>query len=235
MARISTYPVDSTLTNVDKLIGTNDSGNTVQVSTESVVTFVNESGKLEGNVSSRFTYIPYIGGTRPQAALAFEAASADSVSFSSITDFVISRYTVNDKDYANYWNAVNGSTIIIQKASDISVFGIFDVTDVNENSSQSGFYDFTLTHIKSNGGLDKGTDYFVFLLQLSAGDLDKNYVHNQPTASTTWNVQHGLSKKPSVTVVDSGDNEVIGEVTYLDNNNINISFSAAFSGKAYLN
>ena len=64
---------------------------------------------------------------------------------------------------------------------------------------------------------------------------DLTYVHTQSTASDEWTVQHNLGKMPSVTVVDSADNIVIGDVTYVDENNLVIKFRGAFSGKAYIN
>jgi hypothetical protein len=48
-------------------------------------------------------------------------------------------------------------------------------------------------------------------------------------------VNHGLNKKPAVSVVDSAENVVFGEVEYIDDNNVRITFSGAFSGKAYFN
>lgn len=64
---------------------------------------------------------------------------------------------------------------------------------------------------------------------------DKNYVHNQIVASNSWEIQHNLDKYPSVSIVDSGNNLVIGEIKYIDSNNIIITFTAVFSGKAYFN
>lgn len=61
------------------------------------------------------------------------------------------------------------------------------------------------------------------------------YIHNQDASSDIWNVKHNLNKYPSVTVIDSGDNVVYGDVRYIDKNNLQINFSAAFGGKAYLN
>lgn len=57
----------------------------------------------------------------------------------------------------------------------------------------------------------------------------------QGVPSATWNIIHNLDKYPSVTVVDSSDQVCIGDVQYIDKNNIIITFSSAFSGKAYLN
>ena len=61
------------------------------------------------------------------------------------------------------------------------------------------------------------------------------YVHTQASPSTTWTINHNLNKKPSVTVVDSAETVVRGSVTYTDTNTLVLSFSAGFSGKAYLN
>lgn len=46
---------------------------------------------------------------------------------------------------------------------------------------------------------------------------------------------HNLGKRPAVTVVDSAGTVVIGEVDYLDDNTVRLTFCAAFSGTAYFN
>lgn len=62
-----------------------------------------------------------------------------------------------------------------------------------------------------------------------------SYIHTQTVASATWTVVHNLNKFPSVSIVDSANAEVIGEVEHIDSNNLLVKFSAAFSGKAYIN
>lgn len=62
----------------------------------------------------------------------------------------------------------------------------------------------------------------------------RRHEHTQGTASTTWTITHTLGGKPSVTIVDSADTHVFGEVQYLSNTQVQVNFSAAFSGKAYL-
>ncbi len=64
---------------------------------------------------------------------------------------------------------------------------------------------------------------------------DKTFVYNQVISSDVWEITHNLNKYPAVTVVDSGGTVVIGEIVYIDKNNIRITFTSAFSGKAYLN
>ena len=64
---------------------------------------------------------------------------------------------------------------------------------------------------------------------------DKNFVYVQAISSDIWEITHNLNKYPAVTVVDSGGSVVIGEIVYIDKNNIRITFASAFSGKAYFN
>ena len=64
---------------------------------------------------------------------------------------------------------------------------------------------------------------------------DKNFVYVQATSSDVWEIEHNLDKYPSVTVVDSGGSVVVGEIVYINKNNVRITFTSAFSGKAYLN
>jgi len=64
---------------------------------------------------------------------------------------------------------------------------------------------------------------------------DKNFVFTQSSASATWTINHDLNKFPAIEVVDSANDIVIGNVTYNSTSQITITFTAAFSGKAYLN
>jgi hypothetical protein len=64
---------------------------------------------------------------------------------------------------------------------------------------------------------------------------DKYFYHEQSIPSDIWTITHNLNKHPAVIVVDSADNVVIGDVTYLSLNAVKIIFIGAFSGKAYLN
>lgn len=61
------------------------------------------------------------------------------------------------------------------------------------------------------------------------------YTYYQITPSDNWVIKHNLNRYPSVAIVDSSGNVVVGEVKYIDNNTINISLVGAFAGTAYLN
>ena len=64
---------------------------------------------------------------------------------------------------------------------------------------------------------------------------DKEFDFVQRSSADVWEIEHDLGKMPSVTVVDSGGNVVVGEVSYLSASKIVIKFAGAFSGMAYLN
>jgi len=66
-------------------------------------------------------------------------------------------------------------------------------------------------------------------------EADKTFEFTQAVPSATWTIQHNLGKFPSVSVVDTGNTMVISQIDYIDNNNLTITNSAQFAGKAYLN
>lgn len=62
-----------------------------------------------------------------------------------------------------------------------------------------------------------------------------SYIHAQPVPSSLWTVTHNLGKFPSVTIIDTANTEVEGDVEFVSNNQLIIRFSTAFSGKAFIN
>lgn len=61
------------------------------------------------------------------------------------------------------------------------------------------------------------------------------YIHTQGVPALSWTIVHNLGKYPNINIVDSANADVIGEVVYDSLNQLTVTFSAAFSGKAYLN
>jgi hypothetical protein len=72
---------------------------------------------------------------------------------------------------------------------------------------------------------------------ITVEDIPKvsTYSYSQISPQTTWTIAHNLGKYPSVMVVDSGGNIVIGDINYISENEITVIFNSAFSGVAYLN
>ena len=61
-----------------------------------------------------------------------------------------------------------------------------------------------------------------------------SYTHTQGVASSTWTINHNLGFYPNLTVQDSAGTIYEGEITYTDSGSLTVTFSSAFSGKAYL-
>jgi len=85
--------------------------------------------------------------------------------------------------------------------------------------------------ITKNFSADSLATYYINNDTFSTG----TYTFTQSSAASTWVINHNLSKFPSITVVDSSGNVVVGFETYNSNNQITLTFSAPFSGSAYLN
>ncbi len=61
------------------------------------------------------------------------------------------------------------------------------------------------------------------------------YIHDQGIPNAEWDITHNLGCRPNVTVTDTAGQVYIGSVEYTNDNNLKVSFSGGFSGKAYLN
>jgi hypothetical protein len=68
----------------------------------------------------------------------------------------------------------------------------------------------------------------------SAGALG-TFTYRQLSPALVWTVTHTLGKYPSVTIVDSADTIVYGDVQYINNAQIIITMSAPFAGSVFLN
>lgn len=73
------------------------------------------------------------------------------------------------------------------------------------------------------------------ILNIPVYQSDQTYVFVQSVPSTIWTITHNLNKYPSVSVVNINNVTMYGEITYLSPNQLQIEFSAGFSGKAYMN
>lgn len=99
----------------------------------------------------------------------------------------------------------------------------------------SGNYDVIHFQTSADQVITSDDLQFVTLKEKEQIGKSTTYTHNQLAAAKTWDINHNLGKFPSVSIVDSAGTVVIGDVTYVDSNNIQLSFTSDFSGVAYLN
>jgi hypothetical protein len=91
------------------------------------------------------------------------------------------------------------------------------------NLHESQFIDLTVTDDAVSGEVD-----------ITITALPQAYVHTQGSPANPWVINHNLGFYPNAVVIDSGGSNVEGDVTYPSVNQMQIAFSGAFSGVAYL-
>lgn len=82
--------------------------------------------------------------------------------------------------------------------------------------------------------VDQDAPNVVIVRSNGAAGNTRRHIHTQALPSDEWVIEHTLGGKPSIMVVDSADTVVIGEVTYNSNTQVTVTFTAPFSGYAYL-
>lgn len=60
------------------------------------------------------------------------------------------------------------------------------------------------------------------------------YVHVQSTASTTWIINHNMGFRPSVELLDTGSQEIDGEIAHPSTNQTVVTLNPASAGLARL-
>ena len=122
--------------------------------------------------------------------------------------------------------------------------GVLDLADIAPNIPTITTYTYaTKEYVDSHLGATAENVDFTPNAEISSINVQdaieevrskSKYIHTQASAATVWNITHNLKFFPSVTIVDSGENYVIGDVQYIDSNNLTLTFAHLFGGKAYL-
>lgn len=148
---------------------------------------------------------------------------------------LISKTLPGGQSVSSYANLFNGKDIILSEIGNRNSYGTYKVTGITDYLPDTNFFEVSLTPSVTNGAIlqDK---YYIFSEFVSGGlEGDKHFTYTQANPSAVWNIQHNLNKNPSVSIVDTAGSQIYTEVEYIDNNNLRLTFFAAFSGKAYMN
>ena len=228
MARISSYPRDLEVNDGDAWIGTESSNRlTRNFTAKAVADYLNIKGKISisGQMVFKFTE------DAPPLVGVF-SGPADGSALTAITTMQISGIDSSGQNTVAFMQYLVGNDILISEQNNIDEFGHFKITGYTLNGT---VYTLNLTNIGGNGNLDLNKYYDFATFTISSGVGDKNFVFNQAVASATWTVQHNLDKFPSCTMVLGTGQQGYGDVTFIDENNLTITFASAESGKAYIN
>jgi|TARA_R110002033_G_scaffold52805_1_gene100385 hypothetical protein len=228
MARISSYPRDLEVNDNDAWIGTESSNRLTRNFTASAVAaYLNIKGKISisGQMVFKFTE------DAPPLVGVF-SGPADGSALTAITTMQISGIDSSGQNTVAFMQYLVGNDILISEQNNIDEFGHFKITGYTLNGT---VYTLNLTNIGGNGNLDLNKYYDFATFTISTGIGDKTFVFTQGVPALVWTIQHDLNKFPSVSVVDTANTGVLSQIDYIDNNNITITNTAQFAGKAYLN
>tara|TARA_R110002072_G_scaffold200215_2_gene357920 strand:- start:952 stop:1665 length:714 start_codon:yes stop_codon:yes gene_type:complete len=237
MARISTYIIDTAVTLLDKWIGTDSSGGaTKNFTAKSIADLFNEKGSIGVVNQNNFLFQTDLIGGRKPGTISFTAGGGSNTSFSALTTIKISKYASSTNLILNYLETLVSKPIMLAQLNDLNNFGVYKLDSLTQDVTETDFYNANFTLIESNGFLLSEKTYGIVAYSAAAVDQgDLHFTYNQVAASGSWAITHNLGKNPSVSIVDSGGNTVVGDVIYINTNQLTINFTAQFSGKAYLN
>ena len=228
MARISTYPLDQDIVGEDKVIGSNSVGDiTKNYTLNGISGWMNASGSVA--IAGQNNY----GFGIPGATEGAISGVAPNTAFSAISNLTFTKTSATGSSVINYLLTLVGRSVILARLDNTDNFGVYRLESLTVDSSNDNLYNGVFTHIVSNGNITANKYYgFAIYPEISA---DKHFTFVQSSAAATWNITHNLGKFPSVSIVDSGNTVVRGDIDYTSENALTITFSAPFGGKAYLN
>lgn len=236
MARIGTYPLDTSIQNDDKFLGTDGStGATKNFPPSSISKYLNETASVGINrqTSLRFT-------TRQSEEFhthggMYIPEGMGDLDMSTITQIAVSIYNFSLSRHLQLFNYAVGNKIFLFSFNDLEAFANYKVLSLEPHPENANYRLVNLQYIEGQGKLEDTT---VYGLAVNPNDSDKTYstgsmFHN---ASDTWKIKHNLGKIPSVTITSYDTNEQVeAQVTHHDENNLTITFAEPFAGTAILN
>ena len=237
MTKISTYVIDDKVTSLDKWIGSdaNMQNKTKNFTPKKLAEYFNENQIINIGVPLQYKYYTLEPlESRPNGTLTFEIEIGPTVNFSSISTFILSKYTTKQNIVSDFLDFLDKSKVLLFKSSDINFFGFYKITSIEPYEADPNFFVVTVEYETGHGALEEDEDYMISLVALEES-LDKTFIFTQDTPANPWIVNHNLNKFPSATMVLSTGQVGIADIVYIDANNLTITFSGDESGKAYMN
>jgi hypothetical protein len=235
MARISSYPFDTTVTDNDAWIGS-DAGNrqTKQFTASAVATYLNINAKVNiaGQMSFKWSDTQN-GGT---GTISKTGGGGSGTQLSTLTELRISVNEINGQNVIKFLEYITTKPILLGQGDEISQFGNYTLDTYTVDPQNPMYYIATLTYIGGNGIIaPQGTQYTLIHFDIQGGDvnLKQNF-----TSSTQWVINNTTGKaEPSVTLTDNSNppNEIKGCVTYTNATTITVDFDKTVAGSSILN
>ena len=259
MARISTYQSDTSVEKDDKFLGSNFGGATKNFAVQDIARFLANTNAV--SIAGQFTYqykdeTPFGNGT-------MRVSFSSGATFQNAGSIKISKFifgeTVNSSE--NVLDVLSNRQILIAEIGDQDNYGVYNTATLTQDTNETDFYNLSLsTPTKFNGSFTNEKFYAIISIGDGSAGADKHAAltfTSSSFASTTdaeGNVtqltetingstmkyvdfQHDLSKRPSITVAESGSPEQVAHVPvkYINDNKVRVYFTGTTSGKIYAN
>lgn len=201
------------------------------------VEYLDQNGQwqvlVDSNWDTRIEEIERIADAAKQIADEAKDIAQDA---SDSVDTFDARITKNEEDIAEIIAGGNIDDVTIQ-TNENEKWEVQGIKNRNtEISATQIIYDWVGTQAEyvAQHVAEQHPDWLCYITDdmFNPGDT---YVFEQGEAVSTWYVTHNLNKYPSVTVVDSAMTTIDCEVIYINSNECELRFNAAFKGTAYLN
>ena len=232
MARLENYQQDSVVDGQDKLIGTSSSNNqTSNYTLDSIGEYMATNNLIKSNSSFAIKFVDSANDMNHGTILKLGFGGGNT-NMTSFTGFLISKMNAKGESIEKLVRAVFDKKVAISNYANQQIQCAYTVTNVQQSDDYANFLEVS---VSSNSGSGQFVDnnYFVVSIKVEAGD--KNYEHDQSSPSSSWVITHNLSKRASVSVVDSAGTMVMCDVQYDSDNQITLNFDSSTSGKAYIN
>jgi len=168
MTKISIYNKDTDVRGNDKWIGSDaqNQNRTKNFTPDNVAAYFNENQVIDLGVELRYFYDTLDPlQERVYGSITFETEIGPQVNFSSISTFILSKYTMGHTDVSQFLDFLIGSNVLLSRANNINMFGYYKIDNIEPYLPDPNFFVVTLTFDAGNGYMKEDEDYFISLVQ----------------------------------------------------------------------
>ena len=156
MARITSYPSDTTPEGSDLLLGNGPAPGATKVFTLSnVAVWMNESGNVNIVGQSNFKYSYDL---QSEGNISVPGQTGD-VNFSDVPELLVNNKAANGRDIVEYFTANILSTVTIGQLDAPDEYGVFTLISFEPHPSLTGYHVANLSFQKGNGTLKEDKSY----------------------------------------------------------------------------
>tara|TARA_R100000951_G_scaffold37519_1_gene32062 strand:+ start:813 stop:1514 length:702 start_codon:yes stop_codon:yes gene_type:complete len=233
MARISSYPFDTNVTDNDAWIGTNAANRqTKQFTASAVANYLNLNAKVNIGGQMSFKWSDTQNGGL--GTISKTGSGGTGSGFNTLTEIRISRNELNGQRVVEFLEYLVGTDILIGQGNEISQFGHYKLDSYVVDPNSSSYYIAGITYIGGHGVIaEEGTQYTVIDFNIASGDVNLKQNFN---SSNQWVINNSTGKaEPSVTLINTSGDEIYGSIEYTNATIITVDFNGNVAGSSILN